>query len=224
MRTGRVYTSQRPQRPVWRRHRRPSARCCSGQHCGHGGRGVSRVCRGTSSPTEVWRSSTAPGLHVYADQPTLQVGPLALLVAGGLDLLLSVPAKEVALGLMTLVGPTIVIILAPLVRGGRASTPGWWRAPRCSSPRGRFSPCVGVDLDDVLAMLAAVVAVRAVWANRPAAAGLALAAALAAKPWAVGFLPILLGLSSGAARAADDRSRRWHGSVAALLHRRAGNR
>lgn len=141
------------------------------------------------------------GLHVYADQPTLQVGPLALLVAGGLDLLLSVPAKEVALGLMTLVGPTIVIILAPLVRGGRALL-------RVVAGAAVFIPAWTVlavrwgHLDDVLAMLAAVVAVRAVWANRPAAAGLALAAALAAKPWAVGFLPILLGLSSGAARAA----------------------
>ena len=57
-------------------------------------------------------------------------------------------------------------------------------------------------LDDVLAMTGAIVAVRAVSAGRPVLAGAALAAAIAAKPWAVAFLPLLLVLPRGRLRAA----------------------
>ena len=57
-------------------------------------------------------------------------------------------------------------------------------------------------LDDVLALIFAVVALRAVSADRPVLAGVALALAIAAKPWAVGFLPLLLVLPWGRLRAA----------------------
>jgi uncharacterized membrane protein len=46
-------------------------------------------------------------------------------------------------------------------------------------------------------MTFAIVALRAVSADRPVLAGAALAAAVATKPWAVGFLPLLLVGSSG---------------------------
>jgi hypothetical protein len=57
-------------------------------------------------------------------------------------------------------------------------------------------------LDDVLAMLMAVLAVRAVASGKGALAGVALGAAMASKPWAVGFLPLVLGLRSRRLRAA----------------------
>jgi hypothetical protein len=57
-------------------------------------------------------------------------------------------------------------------------------------------------LDDVLAMVFAIVALRAVSADRPVLAGVALALAIAAKPWAIGFLPLLLVLPWGRLRAA----------------------
>ena len=57
-------------------------------------------------------------------------------------------------------------------------------------------------LDDVLAMAFAILAFRAVSADRPVLAGVALAAAVAAKPWAVGFVPLLLVLPRGRMRAA----------------------
>src|SRR5665647_367944 len=57
-------------------------------------------------------------------------------------------------------------------------------------------------LDDVLAMTFAIAALRAVSAHRPVLAGVALAAAIAAKPWAVGFLPLLLVLPRDRLRAA----------------------
>src|SRR4029077_12231781 len=47
-------------------------------------------------------------------------------------------------------------------------------------------------LDDVVALVLAVGAIRATAANRAALAGLALGAAVAAKPWALGFIPLLL--------------------------------
>ena len=51
-------------------------------------------------------------------------------------------------------------------------------------------------------MIFAIVALRAVSADRPVLAGAALALAIAAKPWAVGFLPLLLVLPRGRIRAA----------------------
>src|ERR1700726_1565406 len=47
-------------------------------------------------------------------------------------------------------------------------------------------------LDDVVALVLAVGALRAVAANRAALGGLALGAAFASKPWALGFVPLLL--------------------------------
>lgn len=51
-------------------------------------------------------------------------------------------------------------------------------------------------------MSLAIVALRAVFADRPVLAGAALAAAIATKPWAVGFLPLLLVLPRRRLRAA----------------------
>lgn len=56
-------------------------------------------------------------------------------------------------------------------------------------------------LDDVLAMIFAIVALRAVSADRPVLADLVLAAAIASKPWAIGFVPLLLALPRGRLRA-----------------------
>lgn len=140
-----------------------------------------------------WLTGAHP-LLLFADHPELQTGPLALLVARALG-------KDVALVLMAAAGPLLLLALAPLVAterrlrrlllAGLVLTPAW---------------CVLAvrwgHLDDVLAMAGAVVALRAACAMRPVPTGLALAAALAAKPWAVGFLPLLLVLRTGRARAA----------------------
>ncbi len=140
------------------------------------------------------------GLQVYSDHPTLQIGPLALVVGAALESLPSTLAQDAALALMALVGPAIVVLLFPLANGPR-------RMVRVALGTALFIPAWMVlavrwgHLDDVLAMLAAVVAVRAVHRERPVLAGVALAAAVAAKPWAVGFVPILLGLQSGRIRA-----------------------
>ena len=50
-------------------------------------------------------------------------------------------------------------------------------------------------------MVFAIVALRAVSADRPVLAGIALSAAVAAKPWAIGFVPLLLAMPRGRLRA-----------------------
>ena len=130
------------------------------------------------------------GLNLYAEHPELQIGPLAFLVAAPLAAL-GDAAQPLALILMTAAGPLCLALIAPLV-------PQWHRVRRVFLAGLVLMPAWTVlsvrfgHLDDVLALVLAVVALRAVVANRAAFAGLALGAAVAAKPWALGFFPILV--------------------------------
>ncbi len=138
------------------------------------------------------------GLSVFADDPELQVGPLSLVIAtlvGGGD-----TGRVVAQLSMAATGPLLLLALAPLVTGPR-------RRVRLALAALVMIPAWTVlavrwgHLDDVLAMLLAVLAVRAVAGRRPVLTGLALGAAIAAKPWAVGFLPLVVGLERHRLRA-----------------------
>jgi len=141
------------------------------------------------------------GLNLYVDAPWLQTGPLSLVVAALLSPLPASIGKNVALVAMAAAGPLLIAALAPLV------------APAGRHRRIIIAAIVVIPvwtvlsvrwghLDDVLAMTFAIVALRAVSADRPVLAGAALAAAIATKPWAVGFLPLLLVLPRGRLRAA----------------------
>jgi hypothetical protein len=141
------------------------------------------------------------GLNLYANHPELQTGPLSLAMAGLLSPLPASVAKSVALVAMTAVGPLLIAALTPMV-----ARPGRHRrmlvAAMVLIPAWTVLSVQWGHLDDVLAMTFAILAVRAVSADRPVLAGAALAAAVAAKPWAVGFLPLLLVLPRGRLRAA----------------------
>jgi hypothetical protein len=130
------------------------------------------------------------GLNLYAEHPELQIGPLAFLVAAPLTIL-GDAAQPVALILMTAAGPLCLAWIAPLVppphRRLRVFLATLVLIPAWTVLSVRFG-----HLDDVLALVLAVGALRAVAANRAALAGLALGAAVAAKPWALGFIPLLL--------------------------------
>lgn len=139
-------------------------------------------------------------LHLYADDPVLQIGPLTFLAAALVTWLPAHAARVVAEVAMTATGPLLVWCLAPLV------------APERRRTRLVLGACVLVPawtvlsvrwahLDDVLAMALTVAAIRAVAARRPGWAGLALGAAVASKPWALGFLPLLLVLDRRQAKA-----------------------
>jgi hypothetical protein len=141
------------------------------------------------------------GLNLYADAPWLQTGPLSLAVAALLSPLPAAVGKNLALVAMAAAGPFLIAALAPMVApAGRhrrmflaaiALTPAWTvLAVRWG------------HLDDVLAMAFAILALRAVTAGRPVLTGVALAAAVAAKPWAIGFVPMLLVLPRGRLRSA----------------------
>jgi hypothetical protein len=130
------------------------------------------------------------GLNLYAEHPELQIGPLAFLVAAPLTIL-GGAAQPVALILMTAAGPFCLAWIAPLVppphRRLRVTLATLVLMPAWTVLSVRFG-----HLDDVLALVLAVGALRAIVANRAALAGLALGAAVAAKPWALGFIPLLL--------------------------------
>jgi hypothetical protein len=140
----------------------------------------------------------ASGLAVFADDPELQVGPLSLAVASLVGV--GDDGRVVAQLAMAATGPLLLWVLAPLVTGSR-------RRLRLALAALVLLPAWSVlavrwaHLDDVLAMLMAVLAVRAVAAGRPLLTGVALGAAIAAKPWAVGFLPLVAGLDRHRLRA-----------------------
>ena len=141
------------------------------------------------------------GLNLYADHPELQTGPLSLFVAALLGPLPSNVAKNVALLGMAAAGPLLLAALAPLVAPARRHR-RMFVAAVLVIPAWTVLSVQWGHLDDVLAMAFAILAVRAVCADRPVLAGAALAAAIAAKPWAVGFLPLLFVLPRGRLRAA----------------------
>ena len=141
------------------------------------------------------------GLSLFADAPWLQTGPLSLVLAAGLSPLPANVGKSVALLGMAAAGPLMMATLAPLVAPARRNRRVFVAAIVLIPAWTVLSVRWG-HLDDVLAMVFAIVALRAVSADRPVLAGAALALAIAAKPWAIGFLPLLLVLPWGRLRAA----------------------
>jgi hypothetical protein len=135
-------------------------------------------------------------LHLYADDPELQIGPLTFVLTAAFTWLPAATARAAAQVAMVAVGPLLVLWLAPVVAPER-------RLSRVLLAAVVVVPAWAVlavrwaHADDVLAMVFTVAAIRAVVARRPVWAGLALAAAVACKPWAVGFLPLLLVLDRG---------------------------
>ena len=141
------------------------------------------------------------GLNLFADAPWLQTGPLSLVLAAMLSPLPANVGKSVALLAMAAAGPMLMATLASLVAPARRNRRVFIAAIVLIPAWTVLSVRWG-HLDDVLAMVFAIVALRAVSAKRPVMAGAALALAIAAKPWAIGFLPLLLVLPWGRLRAA----------------------
>ena len=141
------------------------------------------------------------GLNLYADAPWLQTGPLSLVIAAALSPLPANIAKNLALVAMTAAGPLLIAALTPLVAPARRHR-RMLLAAVVLMPAWTILSVRWGHLDDVLAMAFAILALRAVSADRPVLAGVALAAAVASKPWAIGFVPLLLALPRGRLRAA----------------------
>ncbi len=130
------------------------------------------------------------GLHLYAQHPKLQIGPLTFAVTALVTWLPAHTARVVAQVLATAAGPLVLLSLAPLVAVERRRTRVLLGA-LVVIPAWTVLSVRWAHVDDVLAIVFTVAAIRAVVAGRAFWAGLAIAAAVVSKPWAVGFLPLL---------------------------------
>ena len=134
------------------------------------------------------------GLHLYAAHPQLQIGPLTLAVSGTLGLLFPGHSRLATIAAMSLTGPPLLAAIWRLVpaarqRRGRLFLAGLFFLPVWTEVTTHFA-----HLDDLLALSFSVAAMHAVTRRYPVLAGLALAAAADAKPWAAAFAPMLLTL------------------------------
>ncbi len=134
------------------------------------------------------------GLHLYARHPELQIGPVTFLLVSPLTLLSAGAARACAQVLMTAALPAALALLAPLLPPPRRRI-RLLLAALVLAPTWTVLSVRWAHPDDVLALLLVCLAIRALAAQRPVLAGLALAAAVGAKPWAVGALPLVLLLS-----------------------------
>ncbi|GAA3214550.1 hypothetical protein GCM10010532_041060 [Dactylosporangium siamense] len=146
------------------------------------------------------------GLHTYAAAPILQIGPVALLAA-----LVAMPAGVAgALFIWQVLGAAAgLVILWQIRRIGAVTRPDLLHDGRLdlriAAAAVVFMPvwmflAVGVThVDDVLALLFTVLALRAAVSARPVLTGVLLGLAVDAKPWALPFGCLLLLL--GARRA-----------------------
>lgn len=145
------------------------------------------------------------GLRLYAENPGLQIGPLAFLAAAAVTSLAHGADRVVAEVLMAAVGPLLLAVIASMVpasrRRSRVLLGGLVLIPAWTVLAVQWG-----HLDDVLALAGCVLALRAARSDRPVLTGLVLAVAVAAKPWALGVAPVLLLL---------ERRRIWAAAVAA---------
>ncbi|MGW2650852.1 hypothetical protein ACWC2T_39710 [Streptomyces sp. NPDC001393] len=142
------------------------------------------------------------GLALYANHPELQIGPVSFLVAGLFAPFRPDLGEKLADAFMSGLGLYMLVLIGRAAadhnRGtglnhkrlqqrvliaGAAFIPMWVEVSV------RFA-----HLDDVLALFFTTLAVRALVRGNATAVGVFLALAVDSKPWAVGFLPLLLAL------------------------------
>lgn len=142
------------------------------------------------------------GLRLYAVQPQLQIGPVAFLVTMLVRPLSGSGGVLAAQLLCTALGGVVLLLVGLL--GEQA-----WPRHRCGPSSGQvrtrlvvagfaFVPVwmylavASLHLDDVLALTFAIAALLAAVHDRPVLVGLAVAAAVDSKPWALPFVAVVL--------------------------------
>jgi hypothetical protein len=145
--------------------------------------------------------ATPPGgLHIYANYPDLQIGPVAFAVAQVLRMAGPSNGLFVAQAVMMLLGLLVLDTVERTVRSTRpdiAGRPGPVRLTMAGAGAAFLVVWASLavhyaHLDDVLALVFAALAARALAADAPALMGLCLGLAVGAKPWAVVFVPLAL--------------------------------
>jgi hypothetical protein len=147
-------------------------------------------------------SSVTPagGLHLYANYPDLQIGPVSFLVAQVLRQLGPSQGLFAAQLVMMALGLLVLRTLRDAMRRLRPDLGAERRAVRLTVALGGALFLIVwaslavyyAHLDDVLALTFAALAVKALAEHNPALAGLCLALSTDAKPWAAVFLPLAL--------------------------------
>lgn len=142
------------------------------------------------------------GLHLYANYPQFQFGPLTLLVATALGPFNVSGGWMVIAYTMTLCGLAVLFLLDFLVRLVRPDTDAAPRAKLVTMLAGGGSFITSWELlavhfghlDDVLALLLLAAAAVMVAGQDAALAGLCVGLAVDAKPWALACVCLVLGL------------------------------
>ena len=135
------------------------------------------------------------GLRLYAGHPDLQIGPVALAVSGVLRLIGPDQGELAAVLLMSATGPVVLWGVWRLLPASERARPvrlflaGLFFLPVWTELTTHFA-----HLDDLLALCFSVAAMHAVARRHPVWAGLALAAAADAKPWAAAFVVLIFAL------------------------------
>ena len=149
------------------------------------------------------------GLHLYANYPQLQIGPLAFAAAQLLRHLGPDNGLVTAELIMTAMGLVIVYAIERIALTVRPGLAGSQALRRTLLTGGAVFVIAWVELtaayghlDDALALLCAVTALWAAVTARPMTTGLLVGLAIDAKPWALIFLPLLF-LASGRAGLAN---------------------
>jgi hypothetical protein len=145
---------------------------------------------GTAGPAGLPGPRPPGGLHIFANYPALQMGPLSYLAAAALNR--NVVAAELFLELAGLLIVYLIDRIAQIARPGHHAT--WTLLGGAVIFLIAWSELAAAfaHLDDGLALLLAVLAVYAAVTDHPVWSGVAVGLAADAKPWALVFLPVLL--------------------------------
>lgn len=145
------------------------------------------------------------GLDLYAKHPELQIGPISFLVASLFSYLSPAIGQLLAEAFMAGIAPFLLVLTgrcaATSLLGQRVDhrrlqrrvlMAGLAFIPMWTEVSVRFA-----HLDDVLALLFTALAVRALTRGGTWQVGMCLGLAIDSKPWAVGFVALLLAVPSG---------------------------
>jgi hypothetical protein len=153
---------------------------------------ISGITAGAGTAGPAGRPGPRPpgGLHIFANYPALQMGPLSYLGTAALGG--NVVAAELFLEAAGLLIVYLIDRIAEITRPGHDRTATLLAGGAVFLVAWTELAAAFAHLDDGLALLLAVLGGYAAVRGHPVASGIAVGLAAAAKPWALVFLPVVL--------------------------------